>query len=214
MKKHLCGLLCISLLFLAFPDDNNRKGFVLGFGILPDFSYSLISTSLEDNQNWYSQYLGGCSAEVRLGGSISGMNVSSFVSSFTWNYPSDLFLFSLFEGFGWSHYTRESAPCLSYDLSAGITFRNSAGIDISYPAWGAKVGFKVGYEFANHLTVWIGYALGGEVMNYSIQRTGIDPGDLTNTIRDLGLENVTDIIFKNSLGISLSYPIYFRKRQE
>jgi hypothetical protein len=213
MKTRLCGLICISLLSLAFPADN-RKGFVLGLGILPDFSYSVISTSLENNQNWYSQYLGGCSAELRFGYSVSGTNVSSFVSSFTWNYPSDLFLFSLFEGFGWSHYTRELAPCLSYDFSAGITYRNSAGIDISYPAWGAKAGFKAGYEFSNHLTFWIGYAFGGEIMNYSIQKTGIDPNDITNTIRDLGLQNVTDVILNNSIGVSLSYPVYFGKGQK
>ena len=36
----------------------------------------------------------------------------------------------------------------------------AATIDPTHPAWGVRLGFKAGYEFANHFTVWIGYALG------------------------------------------------------
>ena len=208
MKKHLCGLLFVSLITLAFPVDNIRQGFVFGVGLRPDFSYSLISTSMENSQAWYSHYLGGCSAELRFGYSRNGKNVSSFVSGFTWNYPSSLFLFSLFEGYGFTHYMMESAPCFSYGFDAGITFSNTAGIDISYPAIGIKSGFKAGYEFMNHYTVWVGYNLGSEIRNYSINKMGIDANDLSGTIKNYGPQNATDFILNNSISLSVSYSVY------
>ena len=208
MKKHLCGLLFVSLITLAFPADNIRQGFVFGMGLQPDFSWLLVSTSNDSTQSWYSHYLGGCGAELRLGYSRSGKNVSSFVSGLTWNYPSSAFFFSLFGGYGFTHYMQQIAPCFIYDITAGLTFRNAIGLEKSYPCLGIRTGFKAGYEFAERWALWLGIYTGGEIRSYSTNRTEINPGDISNTIINLGPMYCTDLIINNSLGLSVSYSVY------
>jgi hypothetical protein len=192
----------------VFCFDNDRKGFVLGLGLSPDFSYTYVSTSSADQSGWYNQYFGGLAAELRLGYSGSGKNISSFISSFAWNYPSDRFVFSLFGGYAFSHYVKESAPSFAYDLSLDAGVRHASGIDQSFPSFGVRAACKVGFEFSRHISAWLGDRIFYKVDTYTIQRTTIDPIDATNTIRYLGDQSVTENGIGNSVFMSLDFIFY------
>jgi hypothetical protein len=208
MKRHLCGILIYSLSAIAFPANNNRQGVVFSIGLQPDFSWLLVSTFNDSSQSSYSHYLGAVGPELRIGYSRNGKNVSSFVSGFTWNYPSSLFLFSLFGGYGFTHYFQESTPGFAYDFTVGLTFVNTIGLEKSYPSLGFKTGFKAGYEFAKRWGLWLGTCTGGEIRSYSINKTGMNPADPTGTIIFYGPEYATDFILNNSMSLSVSYTIY------
>ena len=208
MKYRFFVLLVLGASTLVVGDDSDRRGIFFSAGLQPDFSYLLVSTSLAEYHDWYSQYLGGCSVELRLGYSRTGKDVSSFVTNFTWKYPSGLFVYSLFGGYGYTHYIQPTAPCFLYDINGGLSITNTAGLDRSSPAIGTKAGFRIGYELNKHWAVMVGTCFGGEVRNSSIIMTGIDRNDLSNTIKNYGYQGITDIILNNSIGLMLSYLIY------
>jgi hypothetical protein len=54
----------------------------------------------------------------------------------------------------------------------------------------------------------IGYHVGFENYNYSINKTTIESPDFSNTIRELGKVNVHEFILSNTLQVSLSYLFY------
>jgi hypothetical protein len=208
MKKYLCGLFFVSIINLALAADNNRQGLVFSAGLQPDFSWLLVSTFNDSTQSSYSHYLGGVGPELRIGHSRNGKNVSSFVFAFNWNYPSSLFLFSMFGGYGFTHFFQEKSPGFVYDFTVGLTILDALGLEKSYPGFGLKSGFKAGYEFAERWALWLGISTGGVIRSYSINRTEILPSDPTNTIRFLGAMHCTDLILNNSIGLSVSYSVF------
>jgi hypothetical protein len=208
MKRTTFFLMIVLYAAQALPFDNDRKGFVLGVELSPDFTYTYVSTSIGSQSGWYNDYLGGLAGELRLGYSRSGKNISSFISSFTWNYPTDRFNYSLFEGYAFSHYINESGPSLAYDFSMDIGIRHTNGVDVGIGSFGVRTACKVGFEFGRHFSVWLGERIFYQVDTYTIDRTTIDPNDLTNTIRDLGSQNVTENGFGNSVFITLGYTLY------
>ncbi len=208
MKRLAFYLMIVLFSTNACSFDNDRKGFVFGIGLSPDFTYTYVSTSLGSQSGWYNNYLGGLAGELRLGYSRSGKNISSFISSFTWNYPSDQFNYSLFGGYAFSHYINESGPSLAYDFSVDLGFRHTNVIDQGIGSFGMRTAFKVGFELGKHISVWLGDRIFYQVDSYTINRTTIDPNDPTNTIRSLGSQSVTENGFGNSVFIILGYTLY------
>jgi len=206
LKKKACAVLLFTLFVGCFADDTYRQGVHLGIGFSPSFSYLLTSTESAGSQAvWYSNYLGGMSAEARVGWSKSEQKTSSFVSSLTWDYPSSHFAYSLFNGYAFTYYLNETAPSKVFDFFGGLFYSNVAGLSNISGAWGTKIGAKAGYEFNKHLTFWVGCSIAGQIRSYSILATQISDA---YEIMPIGTYSSRELIFPTSILCSFSYSFF------
>ncbi len=205
MKKVGCGLFVLLFVILSFAENNGKKGFRFGIGISPAFSYLLVSSSSGESQAWYSNYLGGLSAELRLGYSKSENIISSFISSLTWDFPSSHFAYSLFNGYAFTFFTNEMARSRAYDFFVGLFSSHVAGLDNVHGAWGIKAGFKTGYKFKKRFFFWIGSSMGFQYRNYAYPGT-----ELANSgeVYPVGEMTSQEVILPVSIFASITYSIF------
>jgi hypothetical protein len=198
----------ILLLFLNLcAEENDRAGVYFGASFSPGFSYSVVSTSIEGSSGSFTKMLGSIETGVQLCISKNGYNIHSILGTFSGYYPIGRFLGSITSGYSFTHYVKAAAPSMAFGFEVANYFRMNGfnELPIIPPV---QLGFKTGYEIKKHVTCWIGYHIGFENYNYSINKTTIESLYLSNTIRELGKVNVHEFILANELQISLSYLFY------
>jgi hypothetical protein len=207
MKLNLTAFSIIFMIFSLCSQENDRAGVLFGASVSPEFSYSLVSTSIEGSSGTYTNTIGALATDLQLGFSRTGKNIHSIHETFSWYFPTGRFLGALASGYSFVHYSTPVAPSLALGFEINEYFRlNGTNDPPLFP--GVQLVFKTGYEFKKHLTCWIGYLLGFENYQYSFNKTTIYPGDQSNTIVELGKVKVNELVLSNRLQISLGYLFY------
>jgi hypothetical protein len=188
-------------------EENDRAGVLFGVSLLPEMSYSVVSTSIEGSKGTFAKMFVALGADMQLGISKNGSNIHLIHIAFSRDFPSEIFMRSITSGYSFVHYAKSSVPSPGIGFEINNYFRlNGFNETPLFPA--VQLGLKAGYEIKKHITCWIGYMLGFEQYQYTLDKTTIDRNDLSNTIRELGQVRVNEFILANRLQLSLSYLIY------
>jgi hypothetical protein len=206
-----CSLIILVIITAAFGDESGRKGLYFTIGHTQGFAPAIVFTSYEQQMSSgknvtssFPKYNGTMSAELHLG-HCSGLAASSFVSSFTWFYPSAIFDYSVFTGYAFTRYSRLLPPSIALEFLIGPELRMTGPKNLSALFIGGKTGIRLGYEFNQRITGWAGVIGGYGFRSYTVNCNFIDLNDNTNTIKNLGKMNISENMILGTLSAGVSY---------
>jgi hypothetical protein len=197
-------LITASFVFSVCAQENERQGVHFRTEIKPELSYQLISTHIDDGYGSYTKTLGALGADIQLALSKSGENIHSLDLNLSWDFPTAGFLGALSSGYSFEHYFALSAPSFALGYEINYSFRlNGRNDNVLFP--GTQFGLKFGYEAQKRITFWLTYLVCVEDYTYHINRIAIDPNDLSNTVRELGRDDINEFVVANRFQIGVDY---------